>query len=684
MSKTINKSNSIVAELLPSRPFVYITLCYLLTLLFFGVLRLVFLLNYRGQVRGETLGEILTAFAIGIRFDQIIILYCLLPILLVTPWMGSSKRWFHWAIGGYILAIFSLVFILLLSDIRFFATFGSHLNFLFYEYIDDGGIFWTMVFSDSGVAATFAIWAVLTIVFGYLLVRFRRMTDGLPARRSWTNQIAWTVIFLALFFLGIRGRTGLAPIDWGVAYFSKNAFLNQLALNGVYTLARNYTERDGDLRLSTMTESERYPFVEMDAAYRTVEEMLRLPDEQWFGLREGVYRRTMYSRLNYSPGPNIIVVLMESWAAKNTGVLGCPHDLTPNFDSWASRGVLFTHFFANGVRTSFGLPAVLGSYPSIPGRSIMGRYDAPHPFTMLSEHLAQRGFHNTFVYGGDLAFDNIEGFFTNKQYDHFVGENDFRGAQAFSKWGVPDHIVFARAAALVDSLPRPFQMTVLTLSNHEPFDLPDSSVQMFFDDADSSKLFNAQLYADKALGLFLRRLDEKNVLDSTIVILTADHARYDVSRLVLDPETFHIPLLILGPTEMIPAGQVIEAAGSQVDILPTILNLLGGPYAHRSWGRDLLRLDEDDPGFAMINAGDRIGCVTRDYFYLEWLGRQTALYAYDSLGDNPVDISEDQRELFTKLQRNTRAYMQLAEQLSQVETAPPARPYIPPDSHTIR
>ena len=66
----------------------------------------------------------------------------------------------------------------------------------------------------------------------------------------------------------------------------------------------------------------------------------------------------------------------------------------------------------------------------------------------------------------------------------------------------------------------------------------------------------------------------------------------------------------------------------------------------------------------MINAGDRIGCVTKDYFYLEWLGRQTALYAYDSLGDNPVDISK--------------------EQLSQIETAPP-QPLSPaPNPHTIR
>jgi hypothetical protein len=122
---------------------------------------------------------------------------------------------------------------------------------------------------------------------------------------------------------------------------------------------------------------------------------------------------------------------------------------------------------------------------------------------------------------------------------------------------------------------------------------------------------------------------------------------------------------------MLATSQVIDAAGSQVDILPTVLGMLGGSYQHRSWGRDLLRLDEDDPGFAMINAADRIGCVTRDYFYLEWLGRQTSLYEYDLLRRDPTDVSANHPEHFAKLQRRTRAYMQLAEQLSQVQTAPP-------------
>ncbi len=670
MYESRDKTLSSVRKLLPSRPFLYIALVYLLGLIFFALMRVLFLANFTQLIEHEPLTEIAKAFAIGVRFDQIVVLYILLPLLLVIPWTGLRRSLVRWLTLIYLGLLFSVTYLLLISDIRFYAKFGSHLNFLAYEYIGEGEEFWNQVMSDPGFAVSIFMWVVVSLLF-VLLIRFLlRKSDRWPKRRSWVGQAVWTVLLLALFFLGIRGGTGLAPIDWGEAYFSRNAFLNQLALNGVYTLARNFTERDGDLRLSTMTESERFPFVEMDEAYQTVAEMLRQPNEAWSGPRDGTFRSTMSACIRHVPGPNVIVVLMESWAAKNTGGLGSPHDLTPHFDSWADSGILFTHFFANGIRTSFGLPAVLCSYPSLPGRSIMGRYDAPHPFTTLSEILNERGYHNAFVYGGDLSFDNIEGFFRAKQYHRFVGEESFERGEAFSKWGIPDHTLFERAAALIDSLPRPFQMTILTLSNHEPYDLPDSSVCKFHDDADSSRVFNAQLYADHALGSFLQRLEERRIFDSTIVVLTADHARYGVSRLVLDPETFRIPLLILGPRGTIPFGRVIDAAGSQVDILPTVLGMLGGSYQHRSWGRDLLRLEEEDPGFAMINAADRIGCVTRDYFYLEWLGRQTSLYEYDSLRRHPTDVSADRPECFAKLQRRTRGYMQIAEQLSQVQTTP--------------
>ena len=668
MLNSANNLTCAISRVWPSRPFVFLLLVYLLTMLVFALLRLFFLLNFTELLNDATIGEIATAFAIGVRFDQIVVLYVLLPLALVLPWVGLQRRPVRTVATGYVTALFSFVFLLLLSDIRFYSYFESHLNFLAYEYIGEGPTFWNQITADPMFLPFLALWLVLTALFTLAVIALTRRTRTVRERRSWVGQVIWFLAVLALMFVGIRGRVGLAPIDWGAAYFCQNRLLNQLSLNGVYVLGRNLTEHSGDLRLSSRDESERFPFVDFQIGLDSVRAALHQPGDEWLEPARSLRRITHQAERDLGFQPNVIVVLMESWSARNTGALGSSHDLTPHFDSLASRGILFTNFFASGVRTSFGLPATLGSFPSLPGRSIMGRYDALHPFVMLSEILHGRGYHNVFVYGGDLVFDNMEGFFTTKKYDRLYGENKLGKENAFSKWGIPDHVVFEKTIALIDSLPRPFQLTALTLSNHEPFDLPDSSTQRYRDSSDSSKIFNAQLYADHAVGLFAAALAHLAVLDSTIVLFTADHAKYGAGRYMLDPEIFHIPLLVYSPAIVGSNGRAVDKYGSQTDILPTLMGLLGGDYEHSSWGRDLLRLTEDDAGFAIINAGDRIGSVDGRYFYIEWLGRFNTTYELARLGEADAEITDQQTESALQLQRRTRMYMQIAEQLSTPAT----------------
>jgi phosphoglycerol transferase MdoB-like AlkP superfamily enzyme len=294
----------------------------------------------------------------------------------------------------------------------------------------------------------------------------------------------------------------------------------------------------------------------------------------------------------------------------------------------------------------------------------MKRYNARHPFNSLSEILHNRGYYNLFVYGGDLVFDNVEGFFTLKKYDKFYGEESLGTEYSFSKWGIPDHILFEKTTAIIDSLPRPFLLTMQTLSNHEPFDLPDSSVQRFFEDDLTSKMFNSQLYADHALGHFIDLIREKGVSDSTIFVFTADHTRFDAGRFYLDPMYFHIPLLIYSPALLGTEGRVIEKYGGQTDILPTLMGLLGGDYTHSSWGRDLLKLDDNDSGYAIMNVLRRIGYIDPRFFYYEDLGVTWAMVRTDQLHTRGVDVTYEQLDECLTIRRRLHRYMQIADQLS--------------------
>ncbi|MEW5994312.1 MAG: LTA synthase family protein, partial [Candidatus Zixiibacteriota bacterium] len=409
---------------------------------------------------------------------------------------------------------------------------------------------------------------------------------------------------------------------------------------------------------------QRFPFVPLKQALGEVQQLLHQEGDEWLEPTRSLRRRTHQPEPAYGFKPNVCVILMESWTAQHTGALGSPRRLTPHFDSLASHGILFANFYASGIRTNYGLGAVLCSFPSLPGRAVMKRYQAQHPFRSLSEILKDRGYVNAFAYGGDFAFDNMEGFFTQKEYDHFFGEAYFGVENGFSKWGVPDHVVFEKAASLIDSLPRPFQITILTLSNHEPFDLPDSSLRRYQDASETSRLFNCQLYADHAVGQFMRNMQALPVFDSTIFVFTADHARIGSGRYRGDARDFHVPLLIYAPALIGSEGRWIETFGSQVDIIPTLMGLLGGEYIHESWGRDLLRAPRSDPGFAPMNAYDRIASIDREYLYLETVGHEAFLYGNTASGDRIHDFQNERPEDFAFRRQRLRTYIQAAEQLS--------------------
>ena len=638
---------------------------YVVGILFFAFFRLLFLLTHTDLINNSSFFEFLYAFWIGFRFDSLIISMILLPLLLISllPFIQFRRRLTRNIYLAILTILFSLSFLISTADLRFYDNFGSRMNYWAIEYLEYPSIFMYTSASQRNAWELVLLWMAASVLYLYVIRKiFIRLGEYNLSVKILPKIIIY-LLALALLAFGIRGRIGIQALDWGTAFFSENHFIDQLALNSVYTLTHSIYEEIRNGRTAFGEGGDRFSFYDKKDAFRTVKEMLDINNSDSttaFNLT-----RTTQPHDSLPFRPNLVFVIMESWSADKVGALGSDLDITPEFDKLCNDGMLFIDFYANGVRTNRGLPAVLCSFPSLPGRSIMKRYAADYPFRSVADILKQYNYTSIFAYGGDIEFDNIRGFLKSVGYDKFYAEEDFGTENDLGKWGVPDHIVLSQLADKIKDFPRPFNLGILTLSSHDPYLIPDDRFKKYDDSIPDGDVYNSFYYSDWSIGRFIDSLKQNPVFDSTIFIFTADHCVHQSSRYLLDPNRFRVPLLIYSPSILGDRTGHYAKTGSQVDILPTLLDMIGLRTKYIGWGRDLLSLKDDDPGFAVVVLDEKLGLIERNMFYIHWAGSVKILFDITRepyLQENLIDSLPD---VASRMDIRLNSYIQMANYLSR-------------------
>ncbi len=266
--------------------------------------------------------------------------------------------------------------------------------------------------------------------------------------------------------------------------------------------------------------------------------------------------------------PNIILIIIESFTADVIEPLGGRKGIAPNLNSLCSEGILFDNFFSSGDRTDKGLIATLSGYPAQTQTSIIKYANKTQHLPSLNMSLKKLGYKSSFIYGGDVNFANFRSYLTSSGFDHITAIEDFPSEQNKSKWGVHDHFMLERAIAEIDTTRGPFFKAILTLSSHEPFDVP---MDRFIPGDDTESLFlNACHYTDKSLGDFIATAQTKPWWNNTVIVLTADHGHpLPGNKELTDIRRFKTPLLMLGGA--IKKDTVIHTLSGQTDIVNTLL-----------------------------------------------------------------------------------------------------------------
>ena len=582
-----------------------------LLVLLLSLLRVALLLFNRellDDAAWQGLGE---AFSNGVRFDLRLVVFICAPLTLALAWRPAMthRTWQRL----WLSACASLAILLGLIELNFYQEFHQRLNALVFQYLqEDPATVLSMLWYGFPVVRLLLAWALLSSTFILLLSRIdwltrRKDKDQQPQLQRpmtlYTSHGLVLLLCLTLSVLAARGtlRQG-PPLRWGDAFTTESMFANQLGLNGalsLYTAAKSrYADDSHKVWKASM------PAAEATAVTREL--LLSAHDTLVDPNTAAVRRDSLPPSDTQLPVRNVVVILMESFAGHFVGALGSDAAITPNFDRLAKQGLLFKNFFANGTHTHQGMFASMACFPNLPGfEYLMQTPEGGHGFSGLAQLLSARDYNDLYVYNGDFAWDNQRGFFGNQGMSNFIGRHDFvNPVVADPTWGVSDQDMFDRAAEelLKQDPDKPFYALLQTLSNHTPYALPDVlPVEQVSGHDSLDQHLTAMRYSDWALGQFFEKASQAPYFKNTLFVVVGDHGFAAKEQLTeMDLFRFHVPLLLIAPGIQSTFGATQDIVASQVDIVPTIMGRLGGTVRQQCWGRDLLSLPANDPGFAII------------------------------------------------------------------------------------
>jgi len=526
------------------------------------VIRGIFLAYNHDLTAQLTALEIIETMLHGLRMDGSMTGYLLaLSGLMLTISAVIPGRWVHATLTYTNLTLMVLASLVVVIDMELYRHWGFRINNTPFFYMGSGALGsispWVAI---KGILIWIAITGSAGWIYIYTISKRTAALTPAPQKKSAFILLAAS----GLMFLPIRGSFSVAPMNTGYAYFHKTkAYANHAAINVLWNFIYS-------IRKSAQGS---YPenFFEKEKTQQLFASLYPASDST--------------AKLWNATRPNIILIIVESFTADVVEPLGGVKGLCPNFTELCHEGILFDNFYASGDRTDKGLISILSAYPAQPQTSIIKYPAKTQRLAYLNYFMKKLGYKSSFIYGGDVNFANFRSFITTSGFEHITEMNDFPAQLNTSKWGVHDHYMFEKALQELDTTRAPFFKAILTLSSHEPFDVP---MEPYIKGQDEESLFlNAFHYTDKSMGDFIRACKRQPWWNNTVVIITGDHGhRHPGNKSLYSRERFRIPLLMLGGP--ITKDTIIHTMGGQTDIANTLLAQLDKPSTDFVFSKNMM------------------------------------------------------------------------------------------------
>lgn len=574
-------------------------------------IRLVLLFMYQSDFDDLTKSELMRSLLMGFRVDTITIFtfsfLFILPLIIIKKLLPRKIIGVMW--GMILLAIFTISF----SDVLYFNFTHKHISNEIFNLGNDINIITNIAF-NSYLPYTIgaAVFALIFLSFCYIVFSNTPLTFI-----GGKKLLLYSLITVLVLFLGIRNTVAGKSFGSADAFAVSKISSGNLALNGFFTLYRATKTKD------------KHDLMKVDEAVEITKETLSTPNAKFIDDNYPLFRSY---KAKEKEKYNVVIVLLESWGAEHIDGFTKYKELnvTPFFKELSSKSLKFTNFYANGFRSIFGITSMFTGITLPSGFEYLGRGLELSNISYLGRIAKENGYSTMAMQGGNRRSYRVDAVAHVAGFDEYYGAEDIPNVEVIeagreARTGTYDHNLLNFYNKKISELKEPFLSFAFTSTNHPDLYLPRAEFERYPHNLNNYYgELNAYLYVDNAIEKFINSAKKEPWFDRTIFIFTADHGNGDAlnkigKELRGNPkhlstiEHYRIPLIIYAPKIFKP--QEITTLGSQNDIFPTIVDMLGFDANITTLGNSLLDNDVKNR-FVYLFGGNMIGLINNDGYIM--------------------------------------------------------------------
>ncbi len=536
----------------------------------------------------------------ALKFDTASVLYADLPwivaALLPLPMWIRTHRWYAGALYWYYVVVNGLLVVAVnLADCIYFRYTQKRFTAdeIFFADNDNSAQLVLKFAAENWPIVVIGAALIALLAAGY---RRRAKVESILSE-GWSYYTITTAVWVAALLLSVAGMRG------GMTRMTRPITLSNATLYAATNDQANLILSNPFCILRTVGSSGKI-------AYRRY-----YPPEELERIFTPVHTPADSAAVDLT-GRNVMIFIMESMSAEHSAHLSPDlyagreeQGYTPFLDSLMRSGFVFRRMYANGTRSIQAMPSVLGSIPSFKTPFVL-MPQSLGASRQLPAMLADRGYATAFFCGsehGSMGFGayarsaGVERLISREDYEARHGRDDFDGY-----WGIWDEPFLQFAGEELSRMPEPFCATLFTLSAHHPFVVPEHLAGSL--PKGLTRIHPCVAYDDRAFRLFFERFGREEWFRRTIFVFVADHVSSEkfAPETQLFPENHRIIGFLYTPDGAL-QGEMHEVT-QQIDLMPTLLGLLGQREPYFAYGRDVLN-EPQRPHWA-VSYGSEFQAVT--------------------------------------------------------------------------